>query len=319
MNLASLLGALRRTPDTTQSQPATTANHRPARTESAPRRDCYTPGSDCGSSDTYRMTRQTRLDYQMRLEFNLGAISQTAQQIADGDTVTLESLAAAGFGLSTSLDVSGYSRLEESGTGQAESGRSSTSSRSAQTAAAQFGAQSRDFALESFLRESTAIHQSLNTSVRDNYRQAVNRLSLRYRMDSGMSLSLLNRFNQQTSGLAESSPAQLAGYADATGALATGGTTDMLSAFFDAVDQYLDQAEAQLEAKAADFMTLATEQLGLSSEAVALVGDKLSDAIDSFFGKVETALGELAAAFGTDSAALTSAVDPVLEAPEAYA
>lgn len=246
----------------------------------------------------YRFRHHTHFDYEVRLEFQLRAIAAIAQEIADGETVTSEELAAAGFGLKAAMDFSGM-RLEEARETEAQplEGRNGARLLKARGATA-FAVQERNFALESFSREALKVKQTLNANSSEHYQRAVTKFSLRFRLDNQFSFAYLNRFNVQTQKVADNEPQSVEQYVDAAGDVAEKGSVDMMAAFFDAVDAYLDQAEEQLLVRAGEFFDLAAQQLGLSDQALASK-EHLMGSIESFFDQVESAVDFLQSKFVT--------------------
>jgi len=244
----------------------------------------------------YRFRHYTNFNYEVRLEFQLRAIAAMAQEIADGETVTSEELAAAGFGLSAAMDFSG-TRLQETRGSEIglPDGANGTDLVRARGAAA-FAARDRNFALESFSHESLKIKRTLNANASEHYQRAVNKFSLRFRLDNQFSFAYLNSFNAQTQKIVESQPQNVEEYCDAAGNVADKGSADMMAAFFDAVDAYLDQAEEHLLARAGEFFDLAAQELGLSDQALAS-REHLLNSIETFFDQVDDAVELLESKF----------------------
>jgi len=259
---------------------------------------------------TYYYRRAAQLDYQLDLRFDLGAILSTAKEIQEGDTTSISQLAAAGFGLSAGFDISGGQVVEtnmaEDGGTQVTKQQSAASSRQA----AALAYQSKNFALQSFYKESTDVRQSLKETAQGAYRRAVNKFALRYRLDNQFSFGYLQKFNVQTQQVAAQNPDAVEGYANAAGDLALKGSTDLMASFFSAVDGYLSDSEAALTEKITQFFDQAARELGFSDEQIAAVKDHLTDTISGFFDRVQAAVDKVELAFAPS-------VAPV--APEAVA
>ncbi len=254
------------------------------------------------SAQPYRFRHQAHLNYEVRLEFQLRAVAQIAQQIADGEVVSSEELAAAGFGLNADMRFDSFQFVEESGSGQAQVKGHTRSSNLVKARQAQsFALQSRNFALESFSRESVRIQQSMDTKTRNKYGRAVNRFSLRYSMDSRFSFAYLNQFNVQTERMSQTSPESVSPYTESAGNVAEKSTPEMMAAFFNAVDAYLNDAEENLLARANKFFEMAAADLGFSENILNMARDHLTGTIDSFFNRVDEAVSGLASMFGAET------------------
>jgi len=253
------------------------------------------PAVDVKPDGTYYYKRQARLDYKLDLSFNLGAFMSTARSLSEGDTEAVESLAAAGFGLSADFDIKGKQTVETNLTDEADPEKAMlknlTRARSRQVG--QFKVQSEDFALQSFYKEATDIRRSLNIKVQGNHRRAVNKIAFRYRLDNRFSFALAERFNVQTQQMAGETPETLNGYFDAAGNLAEKSTPDMMATFFDAVEDYLAQTEDKLTAEVESFFQTAAAELGFTGELVDTAASQLTGAIDNFFDRVTGAVQKL--------------------------
>jgi len=253
---------------------------------------------------TYYYRRAARLDYNLNLQFDLAAVQRTVRSLAEGDTETIEHLIAGGFGLSAAFDLKGSSTAETNMTGaetRTQPGHARSLSFLKSRQAHQFAANSRNFALDSFSNESSKLMRSHDELSRNGYRRAVNRFAMRYRLDSQFSFGYLQRFNMQTDRVANESPENLNRYVDTAGAVAEGGTTNMMATFFDAVDAYLNEAEQGLLEKAIGSFDQAVADLGFSETLSGAVREHLTDTIEGFFDRVETALGGMREHFGIET------------------
>ena len=159
---------------------------------------------------TTMLKRKARLEYQMNLQFDLSAITQTIEKISDGDTQALEEFAAAGFGLRAAMDFKGHQLINAKGEFSDDSpvnARRMMLSKAMN--ARQFAYQDRNFGVESFYHDSTRIQKNMNYESHGNHRLAVNKFALRYQMDSSLNFASLTRFNAQTEQMAGSDPANL--------------------------------------------------------------------------------------------------------------
>lgn len=161
----------------------------------------------------------------------------------------------------------------------------------------QIAIQNRQFAVRAFHREATDIMKSLKVTEQDGYRQTVNKFAYRFTMDSQLSFSFLERFNVQTREVTDQIPESLSDYVTSAGNVADKATTDMMVAFFDAVDAYLNGAEEQIVDKVNQFFDMAAEELGLSGALVDQARDHLLGTIESFFNRVDNALADLESRF----------------------
>jgi len=265
---------------------------------------------------TYYLRRSARLDYSLNLEFNLAAVQRTVQSLAEGDTQTIEQLAAAGFGLSAAFDLKGMQSVEtrvDGATGKAKGAvhsRAMNALRARQASA--FAANSRDFAMQGFQRESTQLMRSYDQIDRAGYRRAVNRFAVRYRMDSQFSFGFLQRFTAQTGQVAEQMPDAVNRYVDTAGKVAEMGSSDMMAAFFDGVDGYLNNAEQALLDKAISSFEAAAKELGFSGAMVDTVKARLTDSIEGFFDRVDSAMADMRTQFAPESQPIEP---PVVQPP----
>lgn len=276
---------------------------------------------------TYYYQRSARLDYRLDLQFDLATFTQTVQEIADGDTTSLDQLAAAGFGLHADFDVHGYQKVKTNmteGDGDTRS-LSRSRTRGSMRRAGAFAVQSRDFNMQSFYREALKVRSGLTEAVHGNHRAAVNRFALRYRFDSNFSFSFAQRFNVQTQRVADEQSDALAGYLDNAGAVAEKGTSQMMASFFDAVESYLNQAETKMSASTSEFLAAAGAELGFDGAMLEAAKDHLADSIEGFFGRVQSALDGLQEFYGVtpaetvpEAAELPQANTTPVDLPAAY-
>jgi len=266
-----------------------------------------TPSEDISKSPennpdgTYSLIRASHLDYKLDLRFDLAAISQTVRYLAGGDTTGVEQMEAAGFGLSADFALKGFqitqSQFPEGDDPTNRNLQTHGLTRTASRQAGLFQANSRDFALQSFFRESTKQQQSYNVMVRNGHQRAVNRFAFRFKFDSQFSFSHLQRFNVQTNNMANQMPESLGKYLNAAGEVAQSGSNNMMATFFDAVDAYLNQAEDQLLGKTVAAFEQAADELGFSGSMVEMAKNHLTGSIESFFNRVDAALGEMRTQF----------------------
>ncbi len=252
---------------------------------------------------TYTYRRESRLDYEISLQFDLAAIRRTVRSLAEGDSETVEQMIAAGFGLSADMNFRGFSSVEQSGarTGEtqpATHARGLNMLRSRQ--ANEFAAASRNFGVESFFRDSTKMMHSMDKFARDGYTRAMNRFAMRYRMDTRFSFAHLQRLNVQTAQMADQAPESLSRYFNSAGSVAENGSGDMMAAFFDAVDAYLQQAEGHLLQKAVGSFEQAVADLGFSEALTDTARAHITDTIESFFDRVDGAIDSMRTRFGVE-------------------
>lgn len=257
---------------------------------------------------TYSFLRKAELDYSLDLKFNLGAITRTVQQIAEGDVTadvtTVDEFAAAGFGLSADLSLDGSQMVKSADTQRLEPGRTNVRSLDVSKQKGGMSFHSRTVGLDSFYSEATKIRRSLDESVHDSHRRAVNRLAMRYQFDNRFSMTFLNRFNVQTQQVAEQAPEAMGKYADTAGEVAVKGSSQLMAGFFDAVDGYLDSAEAHLVEKVGSLFDQAAAELGFSGVEVAFAKEHLTSTITSFFSRVDQALNAVQTQFSAPEALL---------------
>ncbi len=280
--------------------------------------DSYVPSGDAVAGDdatdddlpapqpaTYSFQRSARMDYGLKLKFNLGAMTSTLERMSeDGEVQELSEFAAAGFGLKAKMTIRGSqtvttSAMNAAGESLLAEGNSRVRGRSwsRSRAVSRFAVQGRNFAAQGFSREAQKIRHSLDIRTHDGHRRATNKLSMRFRLDSRFSMAYLNQFNVQTQQVAETTPDAVAGYLNSAGNVAERGTPEMMSAFFGAVDGYLNQAEEKLLAKVTEFFDMAAKELGFSGEMVDAAREQLLGTVESFFDRVDTAVEMLQSRF----------------------
>jgi len=321
------------TADRSADGPSATDRYTPSQTcEPA----CYDrpkpPEAPVKTEDTAYYQREARLDYELNLRFDLGALTRTVRELSEGDIESVEQLAVAGFGLTADFEMSGWqSERTNMDVSEQDSSMVRQRSRGYSRQAAAFEAQSRGFRIRALAGEALDVRRKLDVSVQGNHRKAVNKFFLRYQMDNRFSVSFMDRFNVQTAQLADSSPESVEHYLDTAGDLAANGTSLMMAGFFDAIDSYLDQTEENLTSAVDGFLVQAAEELGFSKEAASLAREHLTASIESFFDRVDEALAELskqfgvseqpaaiedAAVYGTGQQALPTVTDPLADVSE---
>jgi len=246
---------------------------------------------------TYYYKRQAELSYKLDLSFNLAAVMRTVEQIADGDVTAVDEFAAAAFGLSADFGLKGYQKVETNMIEETDPYRKRSFSSAKSRSTGAMAAQTKNFALESFYREASKVRRSLNESVRGDHRRAVNKFAVRYRLDNKFSMAFADRFNVQTQQVAEKAPDSVGDYVNSAGDIAAGGSTDLMSTFFDAVDGYLADSEQGLLDKVTAFFNQAAEELGFSGAAVEMAREHLTGTIESFFDRVGAALDGIESKF----------------------
>jgi hypothetical protein len=242
---------------------------------------------------TYYYRRNAKLTYELNLQFDLSTITQTIERLSEGDTSSVESFAAAGFGLQAGFDIQGFEKIQTNMTEGEASGNSRQLTKAAARGAGAFSYQDANFAVDSFYREASRVHRSINESARGAHRKAVTQFSARYRLDNQFSMSFGERFNTQTERVAADMPSEVANYVGSAGKLAAGGTTGMMNAFFDAVDSYLDGSEQKLLDNVTAFFDQAAADLGFEGAMVDAARTDLTDSITSFFDSVQAAVDQL--------------------------
>jgi len=266
---------------------------------------------------TYYYKRRAELEYKLDLSFNLAAVMQTVEQISDGDTTAIDDFAAAAFGLNADFALKGYQKVETNMIDETDPYKKRSFSASKMRNTGKLAAQTKNFALESFYKEASKVRRSLNESVRGDHRRAVNKFAVRYRMDNQFSMAFADRFNVQTQQVADQAPDAVGDYVNSAGDIAVGGSTELMSTFFDAVDGYLGQAEQGLLDKVTAFFDQATEELGFSGVAVDMARDHLTGTIENFFDRVETAIDSIETQFVPQPQIPETPEVPVVEAPAA--
>ena len=250
---------------------------------------------------TYSYSRNASLEFNLALRFDLGALSKTVSQIADGQTVSIDQFAAAGFGLTADFDAHGSQTVETSGASptNVSPARSRSMMRVGARESGLFQYNDRHLALQAFFRQSQDVKRSLSTDVRNGYSRAVNKFALRFHMDSNFSLGFAQRFNSQTQTVAAQQPDAANAYVNNAGNLAQTGTSEMMGLFFDAVDSYLNNAEQNLLQSAGQAFDTAASELGFTGDVVTQSKSGITNSIESFFGKVETAVAAMRSRFVT--------------------
>lgn len=266
-----------------------------------PEETAQPPQPNVNPDGTYFFRRSARLDYQLNLRFDLHAVTQTVQQLSDGDLEALETYAAANFGLAAAMTFKGKQVVETNMPGVEGEAAPPTHVRGRSLLRAhqvrQIGIQSRHFAVRAFHREATHMMESLKVTEQDGYQRAVNKFAYRFTMDSRLSFAFLERFNVQTGEVAGQMPESLSDYLTSAGNAAEKATPEIMGAFFDAVDAYLNDAEEQIIQKVNQFFDMAAEQLGFSGELVDFARDQLVETVESFFNRVDNALEGLESHF----------------------
>ena len=242
---------------------------------------------------TYYYKRNAKLAYELNLQFDLSTITQTIERLSEGDTTSVESFAAAGFGLQAGFDIHGFEKIQTNMTEGEASGKSHQLTKAAARGAGAFSHQDANFAVDSFYREASRVHRTVNESARGAHRKAVTQFSARYRLDNQFSMSFGDRFNSQTERVATDMPSEVANYVGSAGKLAAGGTTGMMNAFFDAVDSYLGGSEQKLLDNVTAFFDQAAADLGFEGAMVDAARADLTDSITSFFDTVQAAVNQL--------------------------
>ncbi len=303
------------------SQPArSTQKKESSAGDRLPEKDTAATPTDTKSTDspvqknpdgTYYYQRQAELEYKLDLRFDLAAIIQTAQELAQGDTTSVEQIGAAGFGLTSDFSLDGTQQVD---TNMVEGEKNSQRSERSSADTASSGAmayRSTDFAMDSFYKEALKVRRSLDESVQDSHRRTTNRIALRYQVDNKFSMGFAERFNIQTKQVAEQAPDATQAYVDSTGELAAKGSSDLMGTFFNAVDSYLTGAEDKLTDNVTAFFNQAAAELGFSGGLVDAAREHLTGTIGQFFDRVQTALASVEAKF------LTVTTDPVTGAQPA--
>ncbi|MEA2030690.1 MAG: hypothetical protein U9N55_03730 [candidate division Zixibacteria bacterium] len=278
--------------------------------------DTYQPSGNTPSEDTsespnvnpdgtYSLTRISHLDYKLDLRFDLAAISHTVRHLAGGNTTDVEQLVSAGFGLSADFALKGFqitqSNIPESENLTAANLQAQGLNSDIAQKAGLFQTNSRDFALQSFFNNAASQRQSYKVLSHGGYRRSVNKFAMRFKFDNHFSFSHLQRFNVQTQNMAQQMPESLEKYVNSAGNVAQGGTNNMMSTFFDAVDTYLNNAEDKLLDKTISSFEQAAEELGFSGQMVDITREHLTDSIEGFFDRVDTALGKMQSQFAPSS------------------
>jgi hypothetical protein len=235
-------------------------------------------------------------EIRMRMSFSLRTIASAVERLENGELTASEAFEKTRIALSVDMSARGRSVTDtELVEGQEFAPQSATSKlKLQQQAAARYGAESGDFKLRGFLRDAMKIRDRLSVEQQGAHQRVVRQFELRYRFDAKFSLSHLERFNANTEAVNQAAPDQTSGFLAASGALAKSGSNEMVSAFFDAVENYLDSAHDQLTQSVDYFVDAASSQLGeLSQGMVSDLEGLLTGRIDAFFGRVEESLSQL--------------------------
>ena len=318
--------------DQTQTEQTDDSSTAPSTDKTTNDSDSETPAASDNDSDeatetpaapanppTYSFMQQSRLDYKMNLQFDLGTFTRTLESLSEGDTKSVEDLFAAGFGLSADLAFRGSSISRTSGASDADNADgkqlSITRGRARGVQASYYKAAGDNFAVESFTREAHRIQRSSLNLNKNGHQLAINRFAMRYSLDSRFSVANLNRFNLQTKQMADQAPDAVNQYVDSAGQVAQNGSTDMMATFFDTVDSYLNQAEDRLVENAQAFLDAAAKELGFSDQTVSMAKDQLVGSIQNFFDRVDSAISQLQAKYAPE----TTTPDAPAAAPDAPA
>lgn len=278
------------------------------------------PFNDTDDTPATTITRRAELNYNLTLQFDLTSFTRTIERLADGEISEIDQLAMASFGLSTQFELSGKEVIEIDSadpSGQNFHARSMQSLKSRQVS--MFATQSRDFQALSFQREATDMRRMIDIKFQNNARRAVNKFALRYSSDSQFSFSFAQRLNVQTAQVAAQTPESLGGYLDSAGDVAGAGTTEMMVAFFDAVETYLSANKDQTTKSVTAFFGQAADALGFSGTAGAEFAEaNLTNTIDSFFDKVSAAVGDLRTLYLGEAAPVEVSQPAIAQIPADY-
>lgn len=269
---------------TDKTAPSTDSQTKPTDSESG-----QTP-VDKQPDGTYYYKRKAELSYKLDLSFNLSAMMQTVEKLADGDVSSVDQFAAAAFGLNADFGMKGYQKIDTNMTNEADPYKKRSFSMAKARTTGALAAQTKNFALQSFYSEASKVRRSMKESVHGDHRRAVNKIALRYRLDNQFSMAFADRFNVQTQQVADKAPDSVGDYVNSAGNIAAGGSTDLMSTFFNAVDGYLADSEQGLLDKVTAFFNQAAEELGFSGDMVDMARDQLTGTIQTFFDRVGTAL-----------------------------
>jgi hypothetical protein len=300
----------------TQKKESTAGDRLPEKNTAAAASDAKSTESPVKKNQdgTYYYQRQAELDYKLDLRFDLAAILQTAQKLAEGDTSSVEQTGAAGFGLTSDFSLDGFQQIDTNMVEGEENSQRSERNSAGTLSTGAMAYRSRNFAMDSFYKEALNVRRSLDESVQDSHRRTTNRIALRYQLDNKFSIGFAERFNIQTKQVAEKAPQATQAYVDSTGELAAKGSSDLMGTFFDAVDSYLNGAESKLTENVTAFFNQAAAELGFSGEQVDAAREHLTGTIGQFFDRVQAALAGVEAKFLTVSGE-TAAQIPTTTAP----
>ena len=277
--------------------------------------DTYIPsGEEASNSDeaadnimpdgTYNFKSSSQLNYKLDLSFDLAAISRTVRYLSEGDVTQVEQLTAAGFGLSADFALTGQ-QIVKAAYENGEASNSLTDHLKGRNVnnmnqAGAFMANSRDFKVQSFYKEASSIKNSFDVKNNNGYSRVVNKLAMRYSLDSSFSFANLERFNVQANRVADQAPESLEDYFSNTGNLADTGSNELMATFFDAVDSYLDQTESNLLDKTVAFFEQAASELGFSEPMIAIAKNHLVSTIEGFFDRVDAAINKLESVYAPE-------------------
>lgn len=271
--------------------------------------DRYEPSAPSQTQNdpgTYQFQRQARLDYSMTLKFDLSVLTSTAAKIADGNVESLQSLMAAGFGLSADLSFTGSQTIQDNGGEYTNEASMMRSMQAGQSRSRTTSISARDLNINTFQQESSRVRRGIMHQLRDGHRVATNNLAMRYRMDTKMDVASLYQFNRQADVLAQTGSPAMESYLDSAGKVASGGSVGMIGQFFDMVEKHLASSEQNISAQAEQMFDTATSELGFSGSLIDAAENRLMGNIEGFFDRVDSTMNRLETHF-TDLAAQRSA------------
>ncbi|MBU0983283.1 MAG: hypothetical protein KKA42_05405 [candidate division Zixibacteria bacterium] len=305
----------------TSEKADTGATDKPANTEAQDTEATDAPATtkpvDQNPDGTY-YRRSSRMKYKLDLEFNLAAMTQTVERLAEGDVSAVSEFAAAGFGFNVGFDIKGQQSILTNDADPAEYSKTRDVTMARARNVSKFAAQSRNLAVQSFYKEATDVRRTLSETVRDGHRRTTNKFALRFRMDNKFSMGFADRFNVQTQQVAENAPNAVGQYVESAGQVAEKGSSELMATFFDAVDSYLGDTEQAVLDKVTSFFDQAAAELGFTGDQVAMARDQLTGTIERFFDRVQTAVAGMESKFVSQPQAtpeISRSFDPVLDAP----
>ncbi len=288
-------------PSTTTDQPVADSKDKPAESDSENKPVTETPAHTTPveqKPDGTYYRRSAKLKYKLDLEFNLAAMTQTVERLAEGDVKAVEEFAAAGFGFNAGFDIKGSQTIKTNAdVSTDERSKSKSVGKARARSTSQFAAQTKNFAVESFHKEATDVRKSMSEKVKDGHRRTTNKFSLRFRMDNQFSMAFGQKFNVQTKQVAEQAPDAIGQYVETAGQVAEKGSSEMMATFFDAVDSYLGDTEQAVKDKVTAFFDEAAAELGFSGAEVQAARDHLTGTIERFFDRVEVAVSGMESKF----------------------